>query len=204
MFSNRSNRMHRLLQGLMIAPSLFLSAVHVNAEPCVRVSDYAVESLTLDAADVQKAFESAAKGAGYAVVSRVQTDVRLDAKDLGGPLDLVLDHMAGQANVDFRVERCTVTLYAKGEAPAEIVFSLAEGEPIHEELIRWAQSAGWRLVWSLPGSWRVFAGADFRAENVVKATGAVIETLRDEGKPVRLAVYEGNRVMEVVSSELSN
>lgn len=199
----KGNRTRRLL-GLLAAQAMLLAGGALHAQPCVRASEYTIDSLTLEKADIPQAFEMAAKAAGYKVVSRVQSDVKLSAQGLGGPLDVVLDHMAEQAGIEYRIERCALNLYAKGQAPSEIVFTLKEGEPIHEELIGWAQAAGWRMVWSLPSSWRVFAAADFRAENVVKAVGTVIETLRDEGKPVRLAVYEGNRVMEVVSSELSN
>lgn len=180
------------------------SLVGVASASCARIPDYSVDSITLTGARPVAAFELAAKPAGYAVVARVASDVTLNVEGLGGPLDAVLDLIAEQSAVEYRVEGCKLVLYAKGAAPVDVVFSMREGVEMHSELSQWAASDGWRLVWSLPHTWKVFADTEFRAINSVKAVGDVVEILRDEGKSLRLVVYQGNRVMEIVSSDIAN
>ena len=54
-------------------------------------------------------------------------------------------------------------------------------------------------------SWRVLREAYMtNAADVAAAVSEVIDILRDEGKPVRLKISDGNRVMEVFSSEVRN
>lgn len=90
-------------------------------------------------------------------------------------------------------------------ATAPLALTLNEGEPIHTELERWATSGGWKkFSWTLPYSWRVFSNTTFSGKTALEAISMVIENLRDEGKPVRMNVFEGNGVLEVVSGELAN
>lgn len=82
-------------------------------------------------------------------------------------------------------------------------FQLVKGYPIHSQLQAWAKEAGWDLHWYPAVSWKAIGSADMSAhKDVSTAVEEVIEVLRDEGKPIRLRISEGNRVMEVVSNDV--
>lgn len=76
-------------------------------------------------------------------------------------------------------------------------YVLAAGKPVHTQLIEWANSSGWVLKWSPEHTWEVFADTTILAVSTDRAVEQVVQNLRMEGKPIRLRVYVGNRVMEV-------
>lgn len=90
-----------------------------------------------------------------------------------------------------------------GEAPAVApkVWRLKAGHPIHEQIIRWAAQEGWTLQWQPKVSWLAVADTEFEGE-CMEAVQAVVDGLFFEGKPVRLVLWEGNRVAEVVSNDI--
>lgn len=81
---------------------------------------------------------------------------------------------------------------------------LRTGSPIHQELKGWATREGWEFVWHPTVSWKTLRATQFPQTDVAAAVTEVIDILRDEGKPVRLRISEGNKVMEVVSTEVRN
>lgn len=82
-------------------------------------------------------------------------------------------------------------------------FRLRRGVPIHTQLEAWARFAGWQLIWYPSVSWRAIGDADLnKTKDVSAAVEEVVNILRDEGKPIRLRISEGNRIMEVVSNEV--
>lgn len=89
---------------------------------------------------------------------------------------------------------------ALGEVERSIDFTLNEGAQIHEELERWCQAAGWTLFWRPSLSWKVIKTTRIPEKDVVSAVQRVIETLRHEKKPVRMEVYRGNSVIEIIST----
>lgn len=90
-------------------------------------------------------------------------------------------------------------------APAAPKFLIEKGQPIHQALESWAKSAGWTLIWYPNVSWKAISDVDMKdKKDVVAAVSDVITILRDEGKPVRLRVSDGNNVMEVLSTEVKN
>ena len=76
-------------------------------------------------------------------------------------------------------------------------YYLVGGKPIHTQLIDWAKSSGWTLKWSPENTWEAFADTTIIAPSADRAVEQVIQNLRREGKPIRLRVYAGNRVMEI-------
>ena len=76
-------------------------------------------------------------------------------------------------------------------------YQLVAGRPVHLQIMDWAKSSGWVLKWSPQNTWEVFADTTIVASSADAAVEQVIQTLRMEGKPIRLRVYAGNRVMEV-------
>lgn len=82
-------------------------------------------------------------------------------------------------------------------------FQLKRGVPIHDQITDWATQHGWTLIWHPGISWTVIGDASFSEfKDVTLAVSEVIAILRDEGKPVRLHIAEGNRIMEVVDNEI--
>jgi hypothetical protein len=86
------------------------------------------------------------------------------------------------------------------EVKRSVDFTLNEGAQIHEELERWCKASGWTLFWRPSVSWNVIKTTRIPEGDVVAAVQRVIETLRHEKKPVRMEVYRGNNVIEIIST----
>jgi hypothetical protein len=91
---------------------------------------------------------------------------------------------------------------APPEQPAG--YMLRTGEPIHTELKRWAEHYGWDFYWYHASSWKTLRETSINKGPVEDAVAEVIDILRAEGKPVQLRISAGNRVMEVLSTEVRN
>lgn len=90
-------------------------------------------------------------------------------------------------------------------APAAPKWQIEKGQPIHQALEAWAKDSNWTLIWYPSVSWKAISTVDMKdKKDVVAAVSEVITVLRDEGKPVRLRVSDGNNVMEVLSTEVKN
>ena len=82
-------------------------------------------------------------------------------------------------------------------------FLIRKGVPIHQQLEAWARSAGWEFIWYPSVSWKAIGDADMNIHKEISAAvEEIVNILRDEGKPIRLRISEGNRIMEVVSNEV--
>jgi len=79
-------------------------------------------------------------------------------------------------------------------------WQLRRGVPVHTQLQGWAASSDWTLTWQPRVSWLVAADVAFEG-SFEDALKAVIEGLFFEGKPVRLVLWQGNHLAEVVSSD---
>ncbi len=88
--------------------------------------------------------------------------------------------------------------------PEPVRYQLRTGEPIHKDLQAWAEREGWELVWQPNASWRTLRSTQIEKNDIGSAVTEVIDILRDEGKPVRLRISDGNKVMEVISTEIRN
>ncbi len=78
---------------------------------------------------------------------------------------------------------------------------LQGGQPVHAQLQAWAAEAQWQLVWRPRVSWLVTADTRFEG-SFTEAIEKVTLGLFHEGKPVRLVLWEGNRVAEVLSNDI--
>ena len=78
---------------------------------------------------------------------------------------------------------------------------LRSGQPVHAQLQGWAAQAQWQLVWQPKVSWLIVADTQFEG-TFPEVAEQVIRGLFHEGKPVRLVLWEGNRVAEVVSNDI--
>lgn len=82
-------------------------------------------------------------------------------------------------------------------------FLIRKGVPIHQQLEAWARFSGWEFIWYPSVSWKAIGDADMNGHKEISAAVEdVVNILRDEGKPIRLRISEGNRIMEVVSNEV--
>ena len=81
-------------------------------------------------------------------------------------------------------------------------YVLRTGELISVELDHWARREGWQFIWHPSTSWRTLRATQFPQGDVAAAVASVIDILRDEGKPIRLRISDGNKVMEVMSTEV--
>lgn len=94
---------------------------------------------------------------------------------------------------------------AAAVVPAAPKWQIEKGQPIHLALEGWAKDSGWTLIWYPSVSWKAISAVDMKEKkDVVAAVSEVVTILRDEGKPVRLRVSDGNNVMEVLSTEVKN
>lgn len=82
-------------------------------------------------------------------------------------------------------------------------FVLHEGANIHEELENWCKSEQWSFFWRPGISWKVLKTTTINETSVVKAVQQVIETLRHEKKSIRMEVYKGNNVIEIISTDIT-
>jgi len=89
---------------------------------------------------------------------------------------------------------------ASNPAARQARWQLRRGVPVHTQLQNWASTSDWTLNWQPRVSWLVAADVAFDGtfEDALKA---VIEGLFFEGKPVRLVLWQGNHLAEVVSSD---
>lgn len=94
---------------------------------------------------------------------------------------------------------------SKGQLNHTLQMFIRKGRPINEALESWATAAGWTLLWYPSVSWKAIADVDMSdRRDVSAAVSEVISILREEGKPVQLRISEGNKVMEVISTEVKN
>jgi len=93
------------------------------------------------------------------------------------------------------------SLPAPSTKPLPQRWQLRRDALLHEELADWAGRAGWQLRWQPGVTWQVAADSSFSGE-FPDAIASVIESLYLEGRPVRLVLWEGNQVAEVVSHEV--
>lgn len=107
-----------------------------------------------------------------------------------------------------RTVAAPVAVEARPVAPVKVAtlaepgkWRLAGGAAVHEQLTGWARQSGWTLKWKVPVSWVAAADAEFTGD-FPAALSEVIELLYAEGKPVRMKLWDGNRVAEIFSSEV--
>lgn len=95
------------------------------------------------------------------------------------------------------------TYLSQTAAPAAPSFVLRKGDLLHTQLQAWAVASGWELLWLPDVSWKVLADTTFAgAADVTAAVSEVINVLREEGRPVRLSIADGNKIMEVFSTDV--
>ncbi len=82
---------------------------------------------------------------------------------------------------------------------------IPKGGLVHVFLRDLAQSEGWTFIWYPSVSWKAIADIDLTAYlNAERAILELVSLLRLEGKPIQLRLSAGNKVMEVLSTEVVN
>lgn len=96
------------------------------------------------------------------------------------------------------VEVITPPIEVAAPVPATpaLVWTLAAGRTVGQELKAWAEKADWKVIWSLPKDWLVPASTSFSGD-FQTAAGDAIKTLAANGALVHAQFYEGNKTMVV-------
>lgn len=82
---------------------------------------------------------------------------------------------------------------------------IAKGHLLHTALQGLAESQGWTLIWYPNVTWRAIADIDLTLyPNAQSAVTQLVGLLRLEGKPIQLRVSEGNKVMEILSTQVNS
>lgn len=93
------------------------------------------------------------------------------------------------------VAQPTPVASATPAAPAS--WTLQAGLPINSQIEKWAEQAGWSFTWKPERTWVVPADASFGG-TFDEALAKVVQALYDQGKGVKLMLWEGNKFAEVV------
>jgi len=125
---------------------------------------------------------------------------------LAGVLGLAIAPLAALAQTDevrtpLASEASEILAKPAVEEEAPSHWQLRRGLPVHTQLLTWAERSGWTLTWKPRVSWLVAADVAF-VGNFEQALSEVVEGLFFEGKPIRLVMWEGNRLAEVVPSDV--
>ncbi len=92
-------------------------------------------------------------------------------------------------------------MLSRPKAPTKI----PKGGLVHVFLQELAQSEGWTFLWYPSVSWKTIADIDLSVyDNAERAVVELVSLLRSEGKPIQLRLSTGNKVMEVLSTEVVN
>ncbi|SFF31906.1 TcpQ domain-containing protein [Paracidovorax wautersii] len=109
---------------------------------------------------------------------------------------------AGTGSFASYLNKAGQTAPAAASPPSVPAFVLKKGELVHVALQAWATAAGWELIWYPDRSWKVLGDTTIEAKDVTQAIADVVTILRDERRPVRLEIADGNRIMEVINTDV--
>ncbi len=193
---------------LALAIACAHSAAGAQALPALRVGPFDFNEVPFHAALTQ-----IVRGTGISVVMQDDIPGTLSATGVSGQLDVIIAKMCAYSGAScvFRDGALIVSRRAddglpaapSAEPAAEVPASwqLKAGLPVHTQLEAWARSAGWTFAWKAKRSWVVPADTTFDGEFDV-AVEAVVKALYDQGKPLTLKLWEGNKVAEVVDGSV--
>lgn len=78
-------------------------------------------------------------------------------------------------------------------------WTLKAGQRIDEQLREWGRIGGWEVNWLMDTTWVIPASATFNGSFDTAITDA-IEAIYADGRPIKLKIYEGNRLMEITNN----
>lgn len=79
-------------------------------------------------------------------------------------------------------------------AVAGEIYRLVKGEPLQQQLQKWAARAGWTVVWNVPDGWIVPGDKDYGGDFEL-AVKRVVEELANNGADVVGDSWRGNRTV---------
>lgn len=121
--------------------------------------------------------------------------------------NLVDDHSgAASKNIDMDDVKIPIVVVERAPQPQADVETNAtswvvySGEEIHKALQRWAERAGWSFSWKPKRTW--VAPTEVVLEGTFEeAIARFVTAMYEQGKPVRLILWKGNRFAEIVDDE---
>lgn len=190
-------------------------AAVADAIPGTRVGPFSFNDVPLHVALAQ-----IVKGTGVSLVMQDDIPGVLSATGVAGRLDIIVGKVCGYsgASCEFKNGAIVVSLRENRKPdplpadeaasgpdlpkpppppPAPKVWKLKAGVPIHAQIEAWSKDAGWTFGWKAKKSWLVPADTEFTGEFDV-AVEAVVKALYQQGKPLTLKIWEGNKVAEVI------
>lgn len=86
-----------------------------------------------------------------------------------------------------------------GEQPN---LKLTGGKGIHEQVRKWTQDAGWKLIWNASADWVITSTVDMGSCDMLDSVEKLVTWLNQEGKPIKFTAYKGNKVLVAESLEI--
>lgn len=181
-----------------------------------RIPDMRVGPFNFDDVPFHVALGEIVRGTGVSVIMQDDIPGTLSAEGVTGKLDTVVGKLCGYSGAKcvFQNGAIVVSLRSKYDltptaalldapppAAAPIMWQLKAGLPIHTQIESWAKQAGWTFSWKAKKSWVVPANTEFGGE-FDAAVEAVVKTLYQQGKPLTLKIWEGNKVAEVIDGSV--
>lgn len=105
-----------------------------------------------------------------------------------------------QAAIDKHVSKPCAAKVASAVEPSLRVWRLSAGLPVSKQFGDWARRADWGFDWRPPKTWLVPADLEIRG-SFDAAISQAVQMLYDQGKPIRLHIWEGNCYAEVINAD---
>lgn len=219
--------MKRLVIAGMLTGALLGGGAHAQSKDCKDLGRVAYSATWGIPSPVSEILNDVLGGTGWTLDYRLTGREPEISGTLNGSAAHVLDKIvarlaanAVQVNYRYYPEQCRVLIAVRGTpdlqraavTPGAVAASdakaadagaaqgrwvLPAGAEIHTVLADWAAKAGWTFKWGLPKTWVIPAQASFDG-SFETAIANVVEALYQQGKPVRLMLWEGNKYAEVI------
>ena len=111
----------------------------------------------------------------------------------------VIDRTLLAANAPSPTASAGLSTAAAVSAPPAVavageIYRLVKGEPLQQQLQKWAARAGWTVVWNVPDGWIVPGDKDYGGDFEL-AVKRVVEELANNGADVVGDSWRGNRTV---------
>lgn len=144
-------------------------------------------------------------------------DQRLDWRGDGRPWTASLRDVARSAGLTIRVDWPRHYLFlvpavtpevsladlpaakAVSTQPVVPTWSLQPGKTVQANLAIWAQRAGWQMAWDATVDYPVDLAASFQGD-FVSAVKQLVTSYQEARVPLRVGIYNGNRVIRITSN----
>lgn len=193
----------------VVAVCLCLAATLVGAEECSPASAYKVRAVTFSKVTLDTGLRMILKGTPLmAKVAPSASSTTVGAEGVAGPLDQVLDDLMASTSNKWVQAGCQISV--TGNAPLVVkevaapavamlpVWKIRGGDSLNDVIHRWAEPAGWQVIWSIDETdvLRLMADATFTG-TLEEAVEALSEAMANSGETMRFVFHHGNKVLRI-------